>query len=279
MHGGNGRDYPKTGLSESAWNECVDNANLIYNIFRVEFYSKDVNYICVEDVNGKSAILTSSSDDVVIPDKIPLGNNDYNVTTIAEYAFENNKNITKAELPSTIKVVGAYAFQNCTNLEEVKLPSNLTNISTATFKGDNKLESITLSQNLEKIGDDAFSGCAGLTQIEFPNTLTHIGVNAFNGNTNLESMVLPNGIKEIKEQAFQNCSSIKKIELPASLTNLGVDIFDGCSSLTEVISKTKDSDVFSKISAQSVPNAILYVPDGTAELYSAWDFLYTLEGD
>ena len=131
------------------------------HFFRVEFYSKDVNYICVEDVNGKSAILTSSSDDVVIPDKIPLGNNDYNVTTIAEYAFENNKNITKAELPSTIKVVGAYAFQNCTNLEEVKLPSNLTNISTATFKGDNKLESITLSQNLEKIGDDAFSGCAG----------------------------------------------------------------------------------------------------------------------
>ena len=267
-------------LQNKYWHKFVEEKDQVFEgEFIDAFNYKDVNYICVEDVNGKSAILTSSSDDVVIPEKIPLGNNDYNVTTIAEYAFENNKNITKAELPSTIKVVGAYAFQNCTYLKEVKLPSNLTNISTATFKGDNKLESISLSQNLEKIGDDAFSGCAGLTQIEFPNTLTHIGVNAFNGNTNLESMVLPNGIKEIREQAFQNCSSIKKIELPASLTNLGVDIFDGCSSLTEVISKIKDSDVFSKISAQSVPNAILYVPDGTAELYSAWDFLYTLEGD
>ena len=267
-------------LKNKYWHKFVEEKDKVYEgEFIDAFNYKNINYICVEDVNGKSAILTSSSDDVVIPDKVPLGNDDYNVTTIADYAFENNKNLVKIELPSTIHYVGAYAFQNCTNLKEVKLPSNLTNICAGTFKGDNKLESITLSQNLEKIGDDAFSGCAGLTQIEFPNTLTYIGVNAFNGNTNLESIILPNGIKTIREQAFQNCSSIQKTELPASLTNLGVDIFDGCSNLTKVISKIKDSDVFSRISAQSVPNAILYVPDGTAELYSGWDFLYTLEGD
>lgn len=154
-----------------------------------------------------------------------------------------------------VTIIGESAFnKNKHNLEEWnKLPSTVEVVEANAFKNCN-LKSLELPAPLKSIGDYAFSG-NNIETLELPSTLTTIG-----------------------DGAFKNCTNLNKMELPKNITTLGAGIFEDCSGLTEVISKIETKTVIES-NAQSVPNAILYVPDGTANRYSGWDFLYTLEGD
>ncbi|SHM20410.1 Leucine rich repeat-containing protein [Xylanibacter ruminicola] len=133
-----------------------------------------------------------------------------------------------------------------------------------------------LPSTVEVVEANAFKNC-NLKSLELPATLKSIGDYAFSGN-NIETLELPSTLTTIGDGAFKNCTNLNKMELPKNITTLGAGIFEDCSGLTEVISKIETKTVIES-NAQSVPNAILYVPDGTANRYSGWDFLYTLEGD
>ena len=218
----------------------------------------DKTYVCLKQKNDDgTAILIDSKSNEPIPNYVTFDKTQYKVTIIGEAAFSGKGlNLEDwSELPESIVKIEKNAFKNC-GLKEFKLPSKLTTI-----------------------GDDAFNGCSALKQITLPQTLSSIGARAFSGNACLEELVLPGGIEEIKEKAFQNCKALKQIELPASLKSIGDNIFDGCNNLTDVISKVKGDGVDSK-SEQSVPHAILYVPDGCVEsYYEKWTFLHTVKGD
>ncbi|WP_262503176.1 leucine-rich repeat protein [Xylanibacter ruminicola] len=79
----------------------------------------------------KSALLTKSSTSsslVSVPDTVTLikmvseGVEDstyYGVTGIGKYAFLNRTNITKLELPSTLRSIGSQAFGGCTGITEI----------------------------------------------------------------------------------------------------------------------------------------------------------------
>lgn len=41
------------------------------------------------------------------------------ITSIGEYAFENNTSLTELTLPKTVTYIGSYAFANCTHLQKV----------------------------------------------------------------------------------------------------------------------------------------------------------------
>lgn len=41
------------------------------------------------------------------------------ITSIGEYAFENNTNLTELTLPKTVTYIGSYAFASCTHLQKV----------------------------------------------------------------------------------------------------------------------------------------------------------------
>ncbi len=242
----------------------------------------DITYIYLEQSDGsKTAILTKSpATQIVSP--IKYNDEDCYVTVIGESAFSGDLREIK-RLPEGIKEIEKNAFKNC-RLQELMLPSTLRTIGDGAFSANNQLSKVSFPDNLEKklesIGNDAFKGCSSLKQIELPQTLKTIGIEAFGGDVNLEEITLPAGIESINEYAFQNCSGLKNFVLPSTLTTIGANIFDGCNNLSEVISliKTK-ADIGGN--AQSLANAILYVPQGTKDDYkdAGWEFLHIIEGD
>ena len=156
---------------------------------------------------------------------------------------------------------------------------DVTIIGKAAFtgKGLDLSEWSSLPESVVAIENDAFKNCK-LKELALPSSLKTIGNGAFSANNQLVKITLPEQLNTLGNNAFKGCSSLEKIELPKNITTLGAGIFEDCSGLTEVISKIETKTVIES-NAQSVPNAILYVPDGTANRYSGWDFLYTLEGD
>lgn len=88
-------------------------------------------------------------------------------------------------------------------------------------------------------------------------TVTEIGANAFENNTNLSAVTIPSSITTIGDKAFKGCSNLKSITVyittPISLAVAGTRGSDG-ASVFEGVDKT---------------TCVLYVPDGSVDLYKA----------
>lgn len=85
------------------------------------------------------------------------------VTEIPDYAFRYASNITKINLPSTLKTIGAYAFAGRDehpdpSIETLDIPDSVTTIGEGAFRNCTALKEIHLPESLEYIGEDAFYG-------------------------------------------------------------------------------------------------------------------------
>lgn len=99
------------------------------------------------------------------------------VTGIGAGVFENNTELTKVQIPSSLKTIGKYAFSK------------------------SEIASVTLPEGLESIGESAFSSCKNLTSIAIPQSVKSVGEYAFSGCTQLEDIIIPDGL-EVSENAF-----------------------------------------------------------------------------
>ena len=67
--------------------------------------------------------------DLMIPDIV----NDYSVTTIGYYAFQNCTGLTSITIPNSVTTIGDNAFANCTGLTSIDFPNGLTSIGRYAF--------------------------------------------------------------------------------------------------------------------------------------------------
>lgn len=116
-----------------------------------ETYQVVVSYEVTNDDEGKCevAITEAASEQqestvVAIPETIDIDGTTYTVTAIADGACQNNMDMTKLILPSTIKAIGENAFAGCNNLTEIynyaMEPIDLSIL--ATTRGNSKLASV-----------------------------------------------------------------------------------------------------------------------------------------
>lgn len=78
--------------------------------------------------NGKSKEVEYSkpakkSKNITVPDTIKVNGNTYKVTTIANNAFKNNKNLTSVTIGKNVTKIGKNAFNGCKNLKKIKIKS------------------------------------------------------------------------------------------------------------------------------------------------------------
>ena len=135
-------------------------------------------------------------------------------------SVEEDNQIQKVQIPSSVKEIGDYAFRNCLHLTE-----------------------ISFGKELKRIGQKTFLGCKGLKKISFSDNedadceLT-IGGYAFSGCTNLEEVRLSENVRVIEHRAFYNCSSLKQIKLPSKLKSMIGRAFEGTGITSITIPKT-----------------------------------------
>ncbi len=88
---------------------------------------------------------------VTIPDTI----NGLPVTSIGNYAFENETSVASVTIPGSVASIGAYAFLG-SGLTSVTIGGSVTNIGAAAFGYCSSLTNVTISGSVASIGGIAF---------------------------------------------------------------------------------------------------------------------------
>ena len=123
-----------------------------------EYSSGDFKY----NVGSKYAVLLSyegKDKDVKIPSKVK----GVPITSIADWAFDENKTMETVSIPSTVTKIGEASFNACTALKRVNLPKNLTKISASAFWYCTNLKQVFIYDKVTSIGKNAFTGCKNIT--------------------------------------------------------------------------------------------------------------------
>ena len=237
---GNGVTYTVKGISDEAFKEKLDDANvqkiIINNISYIGREAFADNYSLQEIVlNGISA--TAEIGEGVFDNCTSLRNvvfNNVTMTSVPTRFFNNCNHLQSISLPNTIKQIGSGAFSNCSMLSTVS-GGNVEYLENGAFSCCCSLPQIPWSTTLKRIGNDSFANCTSLLSISLPDTITYIGDNAFSNCTVLSGITLPSDLTYLGEGAFRNCTSIRSITLPSGVTSINAYTFDGCTSLSGTV--------------------------------------------
>ena len=191
---------------------------------------------------------TGAGGPVVIPSTIAS----LPVTSIGNYAFQNNinftsnTNLTSINIPATVTSISNYAFSGCSGLTAINVDSSNPNYSSLNGILYNKTQtiliqcpagitgSITIPTSVTGIGDNAFQGCSSLTSISIPSGVISIGDSAFSGCSGLTSITIPSGVNIIRQNTFSWCMGLTSITIPNLVTSIGDNAFQYCQGLASI---------------------------------------------
>ncbi len=185
------------------------------------------------------------------------------VVGIRGNVFANMKNLTKVELPNSIRIIRGNAFKNDVLLRTISLPEELTYLGGSAFKNCLSLESILIPKNVTEIQGETFKECDSLKEVVLHDGITDIHGEAFSGCNSLKEIDLPPQITEIHGNTFEYCSSLTRIEIPEGVTRIGGHAFYGCTSLSEVILPQSLLEIGSSAFRQCYSLREIRVPDYT----------------
>ena len=134
-------------------------------------------------------------------------------------------------IPNSVTSIGDYAFASNYDLSSIVIPGSVKKIGKDAFHCCYELEAVTISEGVENIDEDAFDHCYKITSITIPSSVESIGYDAFEGCSGLTSVTLSNGIKSIGNGAFKDCTSLTSITIPNSVTSIGLGVFRGSNDI------------------------------------------------
>lgn len=188
---------PKTGSTTEQGGTTESDAPLKAGDSVIDSSSKAVYKVTQSTSAAKQVAFVLSSGSaktVTIPDKVVLKGTTYQVTSVADSAFKNNKTIQTVKMGSNIKTIGDSAFSGCSKLKKVTLSNNTTTIESKAFYKCTNLTSITIPAKISRIGSKAFYGCKKLKKITIKTTkLTSkkVGSQAFKGIASKATIKVP----------------------------------------------------------------------------------------
>ena len=115
--------------------------------------------------DGGARLLKADGEDKVV--SVPDVWENHPVTVIGEYAFYEQRDMTRIHLPESLKTIGDHAFAECRFLEQIEFP-----------------------EGMERIDDYAFYNCTRLARVVLPGTLLHMGYGAFRNDSDLKDIHL-----------------------------------------------------------------------------------------
>lgn len=171
--------------------------------------------------------------DLVVPDSVVNSNVTYKVVAIGRGAFNKNRKVTSATLPSTITKIDEWAFSEASGLQRVNIPESVKEIGSSAFQGCTSLREVTVPSKIRTLKSFVFNLCENLTTVNLPEGLTTISTAAFSACYSLKTLKLPSTVTSIYGIAFWR-AGLEKISLPDSIWSIGDGAFGGCDKLTEI---------------------------------------------
>ena len=95
----------------------------------------------------------------------------YGVTTISDYAFNNNyQNLREVQIANSVTSIGDGAFKNCTGLTSFCVPHGVTTIEYGAFYGCSNIIGFSLPETLITIENFVFQGCSKFSTVYYAGT-------------------------------------------------------------------------------------------------------------
>ena len=250
---------------EVKWPTLITSSTKIYPKYETETpglsytYTGD-GYAIVGGYNGSTA-------DIFVPDIHNDGTHgNAKITSIADYAFQNNSKIVNLTIPNTITKIGAYAFERCIKLKSIIIPKSVLSIGTRAFSREYEVDTVVVDSDnpiydsrdncnainiagsntlifgykdtiipnsITTIGSDAFYDVRNRDSVEIPTGVTAIKSYAFN-SAKITSITIPNSVTSISENAMYGCQYLVDITIPASVTSIGIYAFSYCPDLARI---------------------------------------------
>ena len=175
------------------------------------------------------------------------------ITTVGSLAFYFCRDITKVNLPTSLKQINWQAFRQTTNLKSISLPKglevlqerafNASGITSIVIPGSVKtvgalaffqsyIEKATIEDGVEILDSAAFRSC-GLKEITIPGSVKEIKDSCFSEIWGLSKVTINNGVEKIDGGAFYG-TAIKEIEIPASVLTIDDSAFSDCGKIQTI---------------------------------------------
>ena len=168
---------------------------------------------------------------ICCPSGLPLESfKNTTATTIEEYAFAFNQNLTHVDLTG-IESIGQYAFIE-SKLTELVFPDSLTSVGNGVFLRSESLESVRFGKGLKESSHDLFGSCTALKNVDFGG-LQKVYGGTFEDCTALVSVDLSESVTELDALAFSRCTELESITMKA-VEKIGPYCFDFCRKLSKV---------------------------------------------
>lgn len=209
--------------------------------------------------------------DINIPENVTFEGNNYTVTAIDEWAFDECNEVTSITLPSTLTFIGQDAFSYCDNVKELIIPASVTVIGSGAFNGMRGLETLRVEEGnpvydsrencnavIRTAQNEVYGACKNttypasvtamgraallnhfeLTSIDLPENITYIGFNSMSGAMNATTVRLRGQISHIGPFNFTYYTKLKDFyiystQVPAVQSNVFFDEYDLKTDLSQ----------------------------------------------
>lgn len=158
--------------------------------------------------------------------------------SLGSAAFQNDVELQRFEIPSTLKTIPTYAFDGCTGLTNVTFHDEIITISSWSFRKTSSLAiELTIGEKVTVLGSNAFEG-SGITSVDIKG-VPPLGLNSetFKDCKSLKTAKIAEGITAMGTTSssasgiFSGCVELTEVTVPESLISMGKNAFYGCTSL------------------------------------------------
>lgn len=153
----------------------------------------------------------------------------YYVVKIGEGAFKDCTDLTRLEMPNSVRVIDVEAIAGCTGIISLTIPNNLDKICDSAFENSH-FGSLAINSGLREIGNRVFYGVVANDIILSSSCLTKYGEDLFT-DSKITRILLPSNLKVIPENTFKGCEDLTYIGFNEALEEIGNNAFAGCKSL------------------------------------------------
>ena len=158
------------------------------------------------------------------------------IEVIGPHAIAERRNLTRIDIPSSVKEIQESAFWLCKSLKTVKLPDELHTLGDFAFASCDSLTTIELPINMSNIGNGVFSGCIKLNSPNIRDTsITRISNDCFGACFSIQMLELPESTQRIETLAFRICYELNTLIINSSNLMIEEKAFLGCDRLNRIV--------------------------------------------